>query len=100
MAGSPSTRLVPNPPEGLRAALLIGITTYQDPELSQLRAPAHDAQDLAEVLGDPRIGAFTYNAAHNFVIALLALAAGWWAGVGWLRLKSPTRQMPNEMLLR
>jgi hypothetical protein len=41
---------------------------------------------MAGYLAGPRIGAFTYNAAHNFVIALLALAAGWWAGVGWLLL--------------
>ena len=59
MAGSPDTRLVPNLPEGLRAALVIATTSYQDPELRQLRAPAHDADDLAEVLGNPRIGAFT-----------------------------------------
>jgi glucose/arabinose dehydrogenase len=59
MAGSPGTRLVPNPQEGQRAALVIATTSYQDPELRQLRAPAHDAEDLAEVLGDPHIGAFT-----------------------------------------
>ena len=59
MAGSPDTRLVPNLPEGPRAALVIATTSYQDPELRQLRAPASDAEDLAEVLGDPRIGAFT-----------------------------------------
>src|SRR5690242_6130475 len=59
MAGSPDTRLVPDLPEGLRVALVIATTSYQDPELRQLRAPAHDAEDLAEVLGDPQIGAFT-----------------------------------------
>ena len=59
MAGSPDTRLVPDLPEGPRAALVIATTSYQDPELRQLRAPAHDAEDLAEVLGDPHIGAFT-----------------------------------------
>jgi hypothetical protein len=37
-------------------------------------------------LAGPRVGAVTYNAAHNFVIALLALAAGWWSGLAWLQL--------------
>ena len=59
MAGSPGTRLAPEPPEGPRAALIIATASYQDPELRQLRAPARDAGDLAEVLGDPDIGAFT-----------------------------------------
>jgi uncharacterized caspase-like protein/Tol biopolymer transport system component len=59
MVGSPDMRLVPRPPEEPRAALVIATSIYQDPELRQLRAPAHDADDLAEVLGDPRIGAFT-----------------------------------------
>src|SRR5215472_1781601 len=59
MAGSPGTRLAPDLPPGPRAALVIATTSYQDPELRQLRAPAHDAQDLAEVLADPGIGGFT-----------------------------------------
>jgi class 3 adenylate cyclase len=59
MAGSPGTRLAPDPPGGPRAALVIATTSYQDPEFRQLRAPAYDADDLAEVLGDPDIGAFT-----------------------------------------
>ena len=59
MTGSRGTRLVPDPPGGPRAALVIATTRYEDPELRQLRAPAHDAEDLAEVLGDPGIGAFT-----------------------------------------
>ena len=58
MAGSPGTRLAPDPPDGPRTALVVATTRYEDPELSQLRAPAHDAEDLAEVLGDPGIGAF------------------------------------------
>jgi hypothetical protein len=46
------------------------------------------AIDLSMVgyLAGPRIGSITYNAAHNLVIALLALGAGWWASVGWLQL--------------
>jgi WD40 repeat protein len=59
MAGLPGTRLAPDPPGGPRAALVIATTRYQDSELRQLRAPVHDAEDLADVLGDPRIGAFT-----------------------------------------
>jgi hypothetical protein len=58
MAGSPVTRLAPDLPAGPRAALIIAITSYQDLDLRQLRAPAHDAEDLAEVLSDPDIGAF------------------------------------------
>lgn len=59
MASSPDIGLVPGLPEGPRAALIIATSSYQDPELRQLRAPAHDVDDLAGVLGDPRIGAFT-----------------------------------------
>ena len=59
MTGSPGTRLAPDLPEGPRAALVIATSSYQDPELRQLRAPAHDAEDLAEVLADPDIGGFT-----------------------------------------
>ena len=59
MAGSPGTRPAPDPPEGPRSALVIATTSYQDPELRQLRAPARDADDLAAVLGDPDVGGFT-----------------------------------------
>ena len=59
MAGSPGTRLAPDLPTGPREALVIATTRYQDPELRQLRASAHDAEDLADVLGDRSIGAFT-----------------------------------------
>ena len=59
MAGSPATRPTPDPPQGPRSALVIATTSYQDPELRQLRAPARDADDLAAVLGDPDVGAFT-----------------------------------------
>ena len=59
MAGSPGIRLAPDLPEGPRSALVIATTSYQDLELRQLRAPARDADDLAAVLGDPDVGAFT-----------------------------------------
>jgi hypothetical protein len=59
MAGLPGTRLAPDLADGPRAALVIATTSYQDPALRQLRAPAYDTEDLTEVLGDPRIGGFT-----------------------------------------
>jgi len=43
---------------GTRSALIIASRGYQDPGLGQLRSPAHDAEALARVLGDPRIGGF------------------------------------------
>ncbi len=45
-------------PTGTRSALIIASRTYQDPGLGQLRSPAQDAEKLARVLGDPRIGGF------------------------------------------
>jgi chaperonin GroEL len=59
MTGSLGTRPAPDLPAGPRAALVVATTRYEDPELRQLRAPARDAEDLAEVLGNPDIGAFT-----------------------------------------
>lgn len=41
-----------------RAALIVATSEYQDPGLRRLRAPAHDAEALARVLGDPEIGSF------------------------------------------
>jgi Caspase domain len=58
MAGSPGTRLA-DPLAGPRAALIIATTKYQDGELRQLRAPAHDAHVLADILAQPGIGAFS-----------------------------------------
>src|SRR6266511_4911730 len=43
---------------GRRLALLIATYQYQDPELRQLTAPAHDADALAAVLRDPDIAGF------------------------------------------
>ena len=44
--------------EPTRNALIVANDVFVDPGLRQLRAPAHDAEALAEVLSDPEIGAF------------------------------------------
>ena len=59
MPGSPATAPAPDPPPGDRLALVVATSTYTDPGLRQLRAPARDAADLAQVLADPGIGGFT-----------------------------------------
>src|SRR5215813_10513931 len=41
-----------------RSALIVASSEYSDPRLRRLRAPAHDADLLAEVLSDSEIGAF------------------------------------------
>jgi hypothetical protein len=45
------------------------------------------AIDLSMVgyLAGPRLGAITYNAGHNLVLALLALGIGFWTGTPWLQ---------------
>src|SRR5215472_8370378 len=48
----------PAPDTWRRLALLVATSAYSDPDLRQLRAPGHDAEQLAEVLRDPRIGGF------------------------------------------
>jgi len=48
-----------DPPPRARLALVVATATYTaDPGLRQLRAPARDAADLAQVLADPGIGGF------------------------------------------
>jgi uncharacterized caspase-like protein len=47
-----------DPLAGPRLALVVATGTYTDPGLSQLRAPARDADDLAQVLADPDLGGF------------------------------------------
>ena len=44
--------------EATRSALIVANYTFADPALRLLRAPAQDAEALAQVLGDPDIGAF------------------------------------------
>ncbi|MET9225362.1 caspase family protein [Lentzea sp. NPDC003310] len=48
-----------------RHALIIASHEFADPGLSSLRAPAHDAARLGEVLADPRIGAFDVSTLIN-----------------------------------
>jgi hypothetical protein len=62
MPGLPSIRPAPDLPPGPRAALVIATSAYADPELSQLRAPARDADELVQILGDPDVAAFTVTA--------------------------------------
>jgi hypothetical protein len=51
--------------DGSRLALIVACDEYADEGLSQLRAPAHDAAALADVLRDPAIGAFEVEVLHN-----------------------------------
>jgi len=53
-----------------------------------LLVPALLAPDLSMIgyLRGPLLGSITYNAAHNLVLALALLGAGWWSGLGWLLL--------------
>ena len=48
----------PTAETGQRLALLVATSAYSDPDLRQLRSPGHDADQLAAVLRDPRIGGF------------------------------------------
>ena len=43
---------------GRRSALLVATDRYEDDGFTELRAPAGDAAELAEVLADPGIGGF------------------------------------------
>jgi hypothetical protein len=52
------TRLAPELP-GTRLALVVATASYVDPAITQLRAPAQDAQDMIDVLADPGVGGFT-----------------------------------------
>jgi uncharacterized caspase-like protein len=48
-----------------RHALVIANDEYADSGLSQLAAPALDAEALADVLGDPAVGGFDVEVVHN-----------------------------------
>ena len=58
MAGLSATRPAPELPAEPRLALVVATTSYRDPALRQLRAPARDATDLAELLANPDVGGF------------------------------------------
>ena len=59
MPGWPAMAPAADPLPRLRLALVVATATYTaDPGLRQLRAPARDAADLAQVLADPGIGGF------------------------------------------
>jgi Caspase domain len=47
---------------GRRLGLVIATSSYTDSTLAKLRAPGHDASELATVLEDPDIGGFTVEA--------------------------------------
>ncbi len=51
--------------QGRRLALIVASSDYRDPTLRRLRAPGHDASDLAEVLRDPAIGIFNVRTLIN-----------------------------------
>jgi Caspase domain len=50
---------------GARSALIVASTEYADTGLTELRAPAADAEALAGVLGDPEIGGFEVKTLLN-----------------------------------
>ena len=50
---------------GRRLALIVATDVYEDPGLHKLRAPAEDAEALADVLGDPELGDFEVSTLHN-----------------------------------
>jgi hypothetical protein len=74
MPGLPGTLPAPDLPPGPRHALVVATTTYTDPELRQLRAPAQDAADLNQVLADPEIGGFTVTSVINKPAQVIRLA--------------------------
>jgi Caspase domain len=67
MAGGPSQVGGPSleSARGTRSALIVASNEYQDPGLSELRAPAADADALAGVLSDPEIGGFEVRTLLN-----------------------------------
>ena len=64
-----------DPLAGSRLALVVATATYTaDPGLSQLRAPAQDAADLAQILADPGIGGFAVTPVIDQPAHLIRLA--------------------------
>jgi ABC-type branched-subunit amino acid transport system substrate-binding protein len=50
---------------GMRVALLVGCSDYEDPKFPRLPAPAQDVDALARLLADPTIGDFTVATLFN-----------------------------------
>jgi uncharacterized caspase-like protein len=61
---------------GRRVALLVATDRYQDTGLSRLAAPASDAEQLAAVLRDTRIGGFEVTTLYNEPHYVVARAIG------------------------
>jgi hypothetical protein len=81
MPGWPAMPPAADPLSGSRLALVVATGTYADPGLSRLRAPARDAEDLAQVLADPGIGGFAVTtvidqSAHQIRLAVEDFLAG------------------------
>ena len=76
MPGWPVMPPAPDPPSGSRLALVVATSTYADPGLRQLRAPARDADHLAQVLADPGIGGFTVTTVIDQPAQQIRLAIG------------------------
>jgi hypothetical protein len=55
-----------------RSALIVATDRYDAPALSQLAAPAADAEALAEVLGDTALGGFDVEVLHNATSSVIA----------------------------
>ena len=89
MPGWPAMPPAADPLSGSRLALVVATGTYADLGLRRLRAPARDAEDLAQVLADPGIGGFAVTtvidqSAHQIRLAVEDFLAG--RGTGDLML--------------
>jgi hypothetical protein len=81
MPGWPAMPPAADPLSGSRLALVVATGAYADLGLSRLRAPARDAEDLAQVLAAPGIGGFAVTtvidqSAHQIRLAVEDFLAG------------------------
>ena len=65
MNGCDATKPGDGTVDSTRSALIVASDEYNDPGLRRLLAPANDARALAEVLQDPKIGAFEVHTLLN-----------------------------------
>jgi uncharacterized caspase-like protein len=89
MPGWPAIPPAADPLSGSRLALVVATGAYADLGLRRLRAPARDAEDLAQVLAAPGIGGFAVTtvidqSAHQIRLAVEDFLAG--RGTGDLML--------------